>query len=87
MSSSKKSIGYTHIPVTGTTNKAFHCNRLTFINKGTIDVTIGDNFILSPGQSITYPAWPGEVNDTIYSITFPRKVNGGLLIAVCKNEN
>jgi hypothetical protein len=81
------SIGYTHIPVTTNTNKAFNCNRLTLINKGTIDATIDGKFVLSPGQSITYPAWPGEVNRTVYNITFQSGVNGALVIAICKNEN
>ncbi len=81
------SIGFTHVTVTTNQNKSFDCNRLTFINKGTQSCTIttSSDLVLDPGQSITYPAWPGEINRTIYSFTFPRDVNGCLIVAVCKN--
>ncbi len=82
-----RTIGFTHHAITTSTNKRFdNCNDLTFINKGTVQVQISDNFILQPGQSFTYTAWPGEVNNTAYDITFPSPAaNGQLLIAVCKN--
>lgn len=81
-----KNVGFTHVVVSQTTNRRFDCNDLTLINKGTVDVTIGFNFVLQPGQSITYHCWPGEINSTAYDITFPSPAaNGQLLVAVCKN--
>lgn len=82
--SDQRPIGFTTIAVTSTANKAFHCSELTFINKGSTTVVLDDCFPLAPNESITYPAWPNEINHTIYSIVFPRGVNGNLLIAICK---
>ncbi len=79
-------ITFSHVTITSPkTEKNFECNDITFINKGTVDATINDCFILSPGQSMTYQCWPGEINDTIYSIVFPSPyTNGCKVIAICK---
>lgn len=84
--SARKNIGYTHVPVTQNGGRRFeNANRITLINKGTQVCTIGGCFVLSPGQSITYPAWPDEVNNGVFDFVFPAGVNGCLVIAVCKN--
>ncbi len=85
MANTHTDIGYIHVPVTATCNKSFNCNRLTFVNTGTQPMTIDGSFILVPGASITYPAWPHEINRTVYALTFPAGVNGCLVIAICKN--
>jgi hypothetical protein len=71
---------------TSTTGRIFSCNELTLINKGTVNVTIDGGFILSPGESITYPCrLPNELNITAYPITFPvTNANGQLCVAICK---
>jgi hypothetical protein len=88
MANNRRSVGFTFIAVTTTKHTAFNANSVTFVNKGTVNVTIGTSFILQPGQSFTNPCWPDEIDNTVYDIYFPSPpVNGCLLIVICKNYN
>lgn len=73
------------MPISTNCSKAFNCNELTLINKGTQPVTIAGVLPLNPGESITYYALPGDLNVTCYDITFQdQRAAGALLIAVVK---
>lgn len=80
-----KRVGYSFVAIAQSCNKAFFFNRLTFYNQGTTTVKIGDSYIITPGQSITMPCWPGEVCESIFNITFSA-INGSLLIAIIKTD-
>lgn len=81
----ERHVGFSHVAITTNTNKSFNCNQITLVNKGSVNVLIGDNFILGPEQSVTYRGWPGEIIITVFNITFAARANGCLLIAICKN--
>jgi hypothetical protein len=82
-----RKVGFAHIPITQDAHKAFDCNELTFVNTGTVNVTIANVLVLTPGQAVTYPCFhPEDLNCTIYDIVFPRPyANGQLVVAICKN--
>jgi hypothetical protein len=86
MANEKINIGFTHLLIPKNDQKDFQCNRVTFINKGTQNVTIDGVLVLEPGQAITYFADDiREVNRTVYHINFDNEnANGCKLIAVCK---
>lgn len=45
------------------------CNVITFVNKGTATANIG-SFPLATGESISFEGGIGEIDSTVYLITF-----------------
>lgn len=82
-----RKVGFTHVPITQDFKNSFNCNELTFVNKGSVNVTIANVITLTPDQAITYPCFhPDELNVGTYDIVFPKPyANGQLLVAICKN--
>lgn len=66
-------------------NRTFECNTLIFKNQGTQNVTIDGQCILTPGESITFEQYPGEMLIRAYDIVFTNDLQAGAsLLAYCK---
>lgn len=55
-------------------------NAVTFINIGTINVTLNNTLVLTPGQSLAIEGNINEKDMTEYFINFGTAANGALLI-------
>jgi hypothetical protein len=55
-------------------------NAVTFINIGTINVTLNNTLVLTPGQSLSIEGNINEIDLTEYFINFGTATNGALLI-------
>ena len=55
-------------------------NAVTFINIGTINVTLNNTLVLTPGQSLSIEGNINEIDLTEYFINFGTALNGALLI-------
>jgi len=77
--------GWSFLPVTKSKSINIECNDCTMINKGTQDVIINGVLLLTPGQSMTFPGYPGEMCYQAFDITFTNDLTTGCnLILVMK---
>jgi hypothetical protein len=60
-----------------------NCNDITFINQGTTNLTIMDVLIL-PNQSLRITGNSGEIDTTVYTLTFDTLVSTGNLCTVIR---
>lgn len=76
-------VDWTHLRFsTNVQSRVFDCNTIIIVNQGTQNVTVNDNLKLAPGASFTYECYPGEMNQTSYSIIFTNDKVAGAEVAV-----
>lgn len=63
-----------------------NCNEITFINKGSTTATITalGPLDLAPNESFTYVGYPGDLNQTNYSISFAASSSDNKIVAILK---
>jgi hypothetical protein len=74
------------VPVNETRSVTFECNNITFVNKGSNNVTLQGLLTLLPNDSLTIPGYPGEMCVQAWDIVFSNiNSNGNFLLVICKN--
>lgn len=77
-------VDWPSVTITKSRNRTFECNTLILKNQGTQNVYI-DFALLTPGESITYECYPGEMNIRAYDITFTNDRQAGAeVVAIMK---
>lgn len=66
-----------------TANIGSDCNDITFINKGTTNLVVGE-VPLFPNQSLQISGNRGEIDTTQYQLTFATPINTGNLLIVIR---